>query len=56
MRWLAAGVPITLLCDLATTRDPESNAINLNERPVGDELYAEAILLVANHARQRAAV
>ena len=55
MGWLADGLPITLLCDLASTHDPESQAINLNERPVGDELYAEAVLLVANTARLRAA-
>ena len=55
MGWLADGLPLTLLCDLVSTRDPESQTINLNERPVGDELYAEAILLVANTARLRAA-
>jgi hypothetical protein len=55
MGWLAAGLPLTLLCDLVSTRDPESQTINLNERPVGDELYAEAILLVTNTARARAA-
>jgi hypothetical protein len=54
MVWLADGVPITLLCDLATTRAPESATINLNERPAGDALLAEAVLLVANHARLRA--
>ena len=53
MRLLADGVPITLLCDLVATRPPESEAINLNERPAGDELYAEAILLVANHAKAK---
>jgi len=36
MRWLAEGVPITLLCDLVAARDPESQAINLSERPPGD--------------------
>ena len=55
MRLLADGVPITLLCDLTTTRVPESEAINLNERPPGDPLYAEAVLLVANAVRARAA-
>ena len=44
MVWLAEGVPITLLCDLATTRAPESATINLNERPPGDDLLAEAVL------------
>jgi hypothetical protein len=55
MGWLADGLPLTLLCDLVSKRDPESHTINLNERPVGDELYAEAILLVTNTARARAA-
>jgi hypothetical protein len=53
MRLLADGVPITLLCDLVATRPPESETINLNERPAGDELYAEAILLVANSAKEK---
>ena len=44
MGWLAEGLPITLLCDLVTTRPPESQAINLNERPPGDELLAEVVL------------
>ena len=44
MGWLAEGLPITLLCDLVTTREPESQTINLNERPPGDELLAEAVL------------
>lgn len=55
MGWLEDGLPLTLLCDLVSTRDPESHTINLNERPLGDELYAEAILLVANTARLRVA-
>ena len=54
MGWLADGLPLTLLCDLVSTSDPESQTINLNERPVGDELYAEAILLVTNTAKARA--
>jgi hypothetical protein len=38
---LAAGVPLTLLCDLA---DPEldSVAINAVERPLDDPLWIEA--------------
>ena len=44
MGWLADGLPITLLCDLVSTREPESQTINLNERPPGDELLAEAVL------------
>lgn len=51
MDWLAEGLPLALLCDLVHSRDPESQTINLNERPVGDELYAEAVLLVAGVAR-----
>jgi len=57
MVWLAEGVPITLLCDLATTRAPESATINLNERPAGDSLLAEALAptssttFSADHAR-----
>jgi hypothetical protein len=46
MRWLADGVPITLLCDLATSREPESQTINLTERPpydVSDPLSARAL-------------
>ena len=44
MGWLAEGLPITLLCDLVATRAPESHTINLNERPLGDELLAEVVL------------
>ena len=44
MAWLAEGLPITLLCDLVPTGDPESQTINLNERPPGDDLLAEALL------------
>ena len=44
MGWLAEGLPITLLCDLVATRAPESQTINLNERPLGDELLAEVVL------------
>lgn len=42
MRWLAEGMPITLLCDLASTADPESQAINTKERPQNDPLWLEA--------------
>ena len=44
MGWLAEGLPITLLCDLVSTREPESQTINLNERPPGDDLLAEVVL------------
>ena len=46
MRWLADGVPITLLCDLAAHREPESQTINLTERPprdMSDPLSAGAL-------------
>ena len=42
MRWLAAGLPITLLCDLASPDGPDSTAINTAERPSGDHIWLEA--------------
>ena len=42
MAMLADGVPLSLLCDLVSRRDPESAVINLAERPPGDVLLAEA--------------
>jgi hypothetical protein len=44
MGWLAAGVPITLLCDLVSTSDPQSASISMQERPPGDLLAVEALL------------
>lgn len=44
MGWLASGVPITLICDLVSTADPQSAAINLSERPAGDLLAMEALV------------
>jgi hypothetical protein len=44
MVMLADGLPLTLLCDLVSTRDPESAAVNLAERPPGDALQLEAAL------------
>ena len=41
MALLAAGIPLSLLCDLVAIRDPESAAINLAERPPGDPLLFE---------------
>jgi hypothetical protein len=35
MKLLAAGVPLSLLCDLADERGPESAAILLDEPPEG---------------------
>jgi hypothetical protein len=42
MALLADGISVSLLCDLASTGDPDSAAINLAERPPGDLLLAEA--------------
>lgn len=47
MALLADGISVSLLCDLASTRDPESAAINLAERPPGDDLLAEAAHVAA---------
>ncbi|HEX3825130.1 MAG TPA: hypothetical protein VHV79_11760 [Mycobacteriales bacterium] len=49
MHSLADGVPITLLCDLASTADPDSTAINVVERPASDSIWLEA----ATTLRQR---
>ena len=42
MELLEQGIPITLLCDLATYRDPDSMTICLSERPKGDLLGQES--------------
>jgi hypothetical protein len=42
MQCLAAGVPITLLCDLASVADPDSAAINSVERPASDTIWLQA--------------
>ncbi|HWC34292.1 MAG TPA: hypothetical protein VG650_05625 [Mycobacteriales bacterium] len=42
MRWLAEGVPLALLCDLVSTADPDSAAINSRERPSQDAIWADA--------------
>jgi hypothetical protein len=47
MTWLNDGIPITLLCDLASSADPDSAAINRAERPVRDPIRLE----VAEHAK-----
>jgi len=41
MALLADGIPLSLLCDLVSRRDPESAAINLAERPPGDPLLLD---------------
>jgi hypothetical protein len=53
MRLLAERVPITLLCDLASTADPASLAINSVERPADDVIWLEAAETLS--ARYRAA-
>jgi hypothetical protein len=40
---LDAGVPLTLLLDLAEAAGPDSRAINSVERPPGDPLWLEAV-------------
>jgi hypothetical protein len=39
---LEAGIPLTLLCDLASTADPGSAAINSAERPDDDSIWLQA--------------
>jgi hypothetical protein len=40
---LDAGIPLTLLLDLAHAAGPDSQAINSVERPPGDPLWFEAV-------------
>jgi hypothetical protein len=47
MTLLEQHVPITLLCDLLSSSDPDSAAINRAERPDRDPIRLE----VAEHAR-----
>lgn len=42
MSLLHDGVPITLLCDLTSVADPDSQAINSVERPANDPIWLEA--------------
>jgi hypothetical protein len=42
MTLLREGVPITLLCDLASLADPGSMAVNSVERPPEDPVWLEA--------------
>jgi hypothetical protein len=46
MTLLNERVPITLLCDLVSLADPDSEAINRAERPERDPIWLE----VAEHA------
>lgn len=41
MGLLASGVPLSLLCDLVSTADPASQAINSVERPADDVIWLE---------------
>jgi hypothetical protein len=45
MTMLHDGVPITLLCDLASLADPGSDAINSVERPHDDPIWLEAAVI-----------
>jgi len=42
MRLLAEGIPLSLLCDLVSTADPDSAAINSVERPTSDHVWLDA--------------
>jgi hypothetical protein len=42
-RLLDAGIPLTLLLDLADPAGPDSQAINSVERPPGDLIWVEAV-------------
>jgi hypothetical protein len=55
MNMLHDRVPITLLCDLASTADPDSAAINSVERPQSDPIWLEAAQTQALRARWHAA-
>jgi hypothetical protein len=52
MSLLHHGIPITLLCDLASLADPDSDAINSVERPANDPIWLEAAetLVIRVHA------
>jgi hypothetical protein len=57
MRLLAEGVPITLLCDLVSSGDPQSQTISLSERPpldLSDPLSATALCGPDNAPQWRA--
>ena len=46
MDWLVDRVPLTLLCDLVSTADPDSLAINSAERPDGDPIWLDSATIV----------
>jgi hypothetical protein len=55
MTLLDRRVPITLICDLVSSSDPDSATINSVERPTDDMIWLEAANQPAQAtARQRA--
>jgi hypothetical protein len=42
MNLLDHGIPISLLCDLASLAEPDSAAINSVERPATDSIWLQA--------------
>jgi hypothetical protein len=54
MRLLADGIPLSLICDLVSTLDPDSIAINSVERPLGDPIWHDAASDVVTAWRQAA--
>lgn len=53
MAWLAAGLPITLLVDLADPDGPDSPVINATERPTPDPMWDEALVALRARAAAR---
>jgi hypothetical protein len=41
MSWLAAGVPLALVCDLVSTGDPRSVEVCALERPADDPVHLD---------------
>ncbi|HEX3897831.1 MAG TPA: hypothetical protein VHW74_01555 [Mycobacteriales bacterium] len=54
MRLLADGIPLSLICDLVSTLEPDSIAINSVERPMGDPIWHDAASDVVTAWRQAA--
>jgi hypothetical protein len=54
MTLLDHGVPISLLCDIASVADPDSRAINSVERPDNDPIRLEAARRVVEQIRASA--
>jgi hypothetical protein len=55
MNLLDHGIPITLLCDLASAADPDSAAINSVERPAKDSIWLQAARVRAELGRSETA-